>query len=401
MAACGALGWTITPLVLKFYSWELGDPLLNRLWFALLIATIWLASAVCAQQPVAEPMLRHALELHQAGDMEGAIREYRAYLKQVPHNVMARSNLGAALSRAGHYEEAITEYKQALDREPGNLPIRVNLALAYYKTAQISSAAEYLAAVVAQQPSNRQAVFLLADCDLRLGENKKVIDLLTPIEKESPDDKALIYLLGTALIRDEQPQRGQVLVDRILRDGDSAEARLLLGTTKMNAREFAEALVDLQKAAELNPQLPDVFSYYGLALLATGDMAGAADAFRKELESNPNDFVGNLQLGVLFKQDQRYDEARLSFDRALRVRPGDPGVRYQLATLDLLAGNLQQACSKLEQLTKETPQFVEAHVSLATVYYRLKRKTDGDKERAVVLKLNAEKQAAEPGAKLP
>jgi tetratricopeptide (TPR) repeat protein len=401
MAACGALEWTITPLVLKFYSWELGDPLLNRLWFALLIATIWLASAVCAQQPVAEPMLRHALELHQAGDMEGAIREYRAYLKQVPHNVMARSNLGAALSRAGHYEEAITEYKQALDREPGNLPIRVNLALAYYKTAQISSAAEYLAAVVAQQPSNRQAVFLLADCDLRLGENKKVIDLLTPIEKESPDDKAMIYLLGTALIRDEQPQRGQVLVDRILRDGDSAEARLLLGTTKMNAREFAEALVDLQKAAELNPQLPDVFSYYGLALLATGDMAGAADAFRKELESNPNDFVGNLQLGVLFKQDQRYDEARLSFDRALRVRPGDPGVRYQLATLDLLAGNLQQACSKLEQLTKETPQFVEAHVSLATVYYRLKRKTDGDKERAVVLKLNAEKQAAEPGAKLP
>jgi predicted Zn-dependent protease len=106
-------------------------------------------------------------------------------------------------------------------------------------------------------------------------------------------------------------------------------------------------------------------------------------------------------LGVVYKQDQRYDEARLSFDRALRVRPGDPGVRYQLATLDVLAGNLQQACSKLEQLTKESPQFVEAHVSLATVYYRLKRKTDGDKERALVLKLNAEKQAAEPGAKIP
>ncbi len=375
--------------------------MLNRLCFAQLIAIFWLACAARAQQSAADQVLRHAIELHQAGDMEGAIREYRAYLKQSPNSVMARSNLGAALSRAGHYEEAIAEYKQALDKEPGNLPIRVNLALAYYKASQISSAAEYLAMAVAQQPSNRQAVFLLADCDLRLGENKKVIELLTPLEKESPDDKALIYLLGTALIRDEQTRRGQLLVDRILRDGDSAEARLLLGTTKMNAREFADALVDLQKAAELNPQLPDVFSYYGLALLATGDMAGAANAFRKELESNPNDFVGNLQLGVLFKQDERYDEARRSLDRALRVRPGDPGVRYQLATLDLLAGNLQQACSKLEQLTRESPRFVEAHVSLATVYYRLKRKTDGDKERALVLQLNAETQAAEPGAKLP
>jgi tetratricopeptide (TPR) repeat protein len=228
-----------------------------------------------------------------------------------------------------------------------------------------------------------------------------VIELLSPLEKESPNDKALIYLLGTALIRDNQPARGQVLVDRILREGESAEARLMLGTTKMNVQDFAGALEDLKKAAELNPQLPDVYSYYGVALMTTGDMAEAAEAFRKELKSNPNDFVANLQLGAVLKQDQRYDEARNFFDRALLVRPGDPAVRYQLATLELIAGNIDQACSKLEQLTKETPQFVEAHVSLATVYYRLKRKADGDRERATVLKLNAEKQAGEPGAKMP
>ena len=206
---------------------------------------VWAATA---QQPSPDAILRHAIDLHQAGDIPGAIAEYRAYLKQSPKSVMARSNLGAALSKSGQYEDAIVEYRQALDLEPRNLPVRVNLALAYYKTAQISAAAEELVKAVKQQPSNRQAVFLLADCDLRLGENKKVIELLTPLEKESPNDKALIYLLGTALIRDNQPARGQLLVDRILREGDSAEARLLLGTTKMNAQEFAEALVDLKKA---------------------------------------------------------------------------------------------------------------------------------------------------------
>jgi tetratricopeptide (TPR) repeat protein len=363
--------------------------------FALMIC---LADVAFAQTP--DTTLRKAVELHQAGDLSGAIAAYRAYLKLEPRNVMARSNLGAALSKAGRYEEAVGEYKQALEVEPRNLPVRVNLALAYYKTSQIVEAAAELATVVQQQPTNRQAVFLLADCNLRLGENQRVIELLSPLEKDSPNDKALIYLLGTALIRDKQPALGQVLVDRILRDGESAEARLLLGTTKMNAQEFADALVDLKKAVELNPQLPDVFSYYGLALLTTGDMEAAADAFRKELASNPNDFVSNLQLGVIFKQDQKYDEARSSFDRALRARPRDPGVRYQLATLDLSTGNIDQACSQLEQLIRETPQFVEAHVSLATVYYRLKRKEDGDRERAIVLKLNAEAQAKQPGAKM-
>jgi tetratricopeptide (TPR) repeat protein len=363
---------------------------------------VCLGSLLWAQpRSSAEDILRRAIQLHQSGDVEGAIREYRAYLKLNPDSVMARSNLGAALSRSGHYEEAIGEYKRALEIDPDSVPIRVNLALSYYKTAQLSSAAEQLATATARQPSNRQAVFLLAACELQLGDYKKVIELLSPLEKESPDDKGLIYLLGTALIRDKQPSRGQVLVDRILRDGDSAEARLLLGTTKMNAQEYAEALVDLKKAVELNPQLPDVYSYYGLALLTTGDVAAASDAFRKELESNPNDFVSNLQLGAVLKQDQRYDEARRFFERALRVRPGDPAVRYQLATLDLLAGMLDQACAKLEQLIKETPQFVEAHVSLATVYYRLKRKADGDRERELVLKLNAESQAVQPGAKVP
>src|SRR5271165_6069994 len=191
-------------------------------------ALVWWAAMAMAQPPAAEAILRHAIELHQAGDIDGAIAEYRAYLNQVPGNFMARSNLGAALSRGGHYQEAIVEYQRALHDQPGNTPVRLNLALAYYKTSQISSAAGELAKVVAQQPKDRQAIFLLADCDLQLGENQKVIELLSPLEKETPDDKALIYLLGLALIRGGQPGRGQLLVDRILRDGDSAEARLLL-----------------------------------------------------------------------------------------------------------------------------------------------------------------------------
>jgi tetratricopeptide (TPR) repeat protein len=365
----------------------------------LLVGLLVLSAAFAQQAPAHDQLLHHAIDLHQAGDIPGAIAAYRQYLKLEPKNVMALSNLGAALSRSGQYEEAIAEYQKALKLDARNLPIRLNLALAYYKTSEISEAAEQLESVIREQPANRQAIFLLADCDLRLGENKKVIDLLTPLEKSSASDKALSYLLGTALIRDNQTARGQQVVDRILRDGESAEAHLLLGTTKMNAQEFSEALVDLKKAVELNPQLPDVYSYYGLALLTTGDMAAAANAFRKELETNPNDFVSNLQLGVIFKQDQRYEEARASFERALRVRPGDPGVRYQMATLDLTNGKLAAACSKLERLIKETPQFVEAHVSLATVYYRLKRKEDGDRERALVLKLNAEAQAGQPGVK--
>ena len=40
-------------------------------------------------------------------------------------------------------------------------------------------------------------------------------------------------------------------------------------------------------------------------------------------------------------------------------------------------------------------------MSLATAYYRLKRKADGDRQREIVAKLNAEAQARQPGQRPP
>src|SRR5215475_11090864 len=176
-----------------------------------------------------ERILERAYQLHQSGDIEGAIREYQAYLTLRPERVDARSNLGAALARLGRYAEAIEQYKRALALDGRNQDIRFNLALAYYKTAKILSASKELEAVVAAQPENRNALLLLADCNLRLGEFKKVIELLTPIE--SADNHAVDYMLGLALINDRQLDKGQERIERIMRDGDSAEAHVMMGTT--------------------------------------------------------------------------------------------------------------------------------------------------------------------------
>jgi len=361
-------------------------------WFAGLVVSMS-GVALCQEASEADALLRHALQLHQSGDIAGAISEYRNYLGQVPGNAMARSNLGAALAHAGRFEEAIVEYRKALDAQPGNLPVRLNLALAYYKASEISQAAAELERVLEQQ-RDRQPVLLLADCYLRLGENKKVVDLLSPLQQSAPDDKALDYLLGTALIRDGQAAPGQSLVDRILRDGDSAEGRLLMGEGKLLANDLAGAIVELKRALEINPQLPGVNGYYGVALANTGDLPGAEAAFRKELASNPNDYSANFQLGKLLKGDENYAESRRCFERALGLRPHDAPARYQLALLALEEGQAEQARATLESLVRENPGDVEAHISLATAYYRLKRKSDGNQQRSIVLQLNAEKQTA-------
>jgi tetratricopeptide (TPR) repeat protein len=355
--------------------------------------------SVIAWTQAARDLVQDAMTKQQAGDLEGAVEEYRQFLKIHPEATAIHSNLGAALAGLGRFGEAVPEYKFALKQSPSVPGARLNLALAYYKMGHIGDAASELARVHSEAPANLQAALLLGDCYLQMGRNKDVIRVLEPQEKKHPDELGIAYLLGTAYIRNSQVEQGQVLVERIMHNGDSAEAHMMLGSAKMNVGDFAGAREEFAKAAGLDPKLPEVHLLYAKTLVLTGDSDEAAKEFKAELVANPFNFDSNLQLGAMARQEQNYKDARQYFERALETRPGDPGVRYQLALLALDEGKLEVAQRVLESLVKESPQFTEAHVSLSLVYYRLKRPADGKRERDIVQQLTAAAQAKQLGAK--
>ena len=368
------------------------------IWFFIL-ATI-LVGQVSAQDPAVERDFERATQLHQNGDLQGAVRGYLAILATHPARVDVRSNLGAAYSALGRYEEAIEQYKRALIIDGGNHAIRFNLALAYYKAAWFAEAATELERFVTALPSSPQtanARLVLADCHVRLGEYKKVIQLLAPLADTDPENRTLAYLLGSALIGDGQLNNGQEIIDRLFRHEDSAEAHLLMGSILLLADDAQGALKEAQRALELNPKLPALQAWYGRVLMRLGDTERAKVAFKTELATNANDFDANLYLGVLLRQDKQMEEALAYLQRAAQLRPREQYARYHLAAVYASAGKPAQALPLLEGVLKEHADFVEARVLLASVYYRLNRKADGDREKAIIQKSNAEQQVKPQG----
>ena len=122
------------------------------------------------------------------------------------------------------------------------------------------------------------------------------------------------------MIRDGQIQRGQVVIDRILSHGDSAEANLLLGASQLAAREHKEALATLRKAIGLNPQLPGIWTLYGRAQMENEDNDAAKASFRKALDADATDFEANLHLGALLRHDNDPEAAAVYIARALQLR---------------------------------------------------------------------------------
>ncbi len=284
-----------------------------------LLVVLATLSYLLAQQGPCEKAMR----LHQEGQMAAALSEYVVCLQSDPGNIQARSNWGAALAHEGHYAEAIEQDHIALQNAPDSmsLAIRLNLALAFYKGARISEAAKEFETVLRQQPTNRRAAILLAECDLMLGIPAKSIAILQPFQVAAPDDLTVTYLLGSALLQAGDIQGGQQMMDRILSNGDSPEGHMLLGVSMFQAGDYPSAIQEFEKAKTIKPDLPSLQTYYGQALLNTGDADAAIEAFQRELQMNGNSFESNLRLGQIYLARKQFETALPFLTRATQTRP--------------------------------------------------------------------------------
>jgi Flp pilus assembly protein TadD len=356
------------------------------------------STVIAAQEASPDQLLKQAMEEQQRGDFSAAIRDYRKVLELRPNEVQAKVNLGAALARVGQFDEAITIYRSALPSVKDKNPVLLNLALAYYKKGDFENARQQFEILHDAQPNALQVVILLGDSDLRTGKSDAALSLLEPLESRYSQNMDFEYVLGSALINTKGRRReGVARIEEVAKAGSDAAAFMLAGATLLQLNEYELARTDLEEAIKLNPRLTGLSTLVGTARDKTGDVKDAEPAFREALKANPDDFEANLYLGAILYKRRDIEEAKGYLDRARRLKPTDSMARYEAAMLKSTSGDYETAARELELLVKDDPDWLEPHVELATLYYRLHRPEDGAKERQIVESLTAKQQAQGPG----
>lgn len=342
-------------------------------------------------------LVQRGVQMQQAGDDAGAAQAYRSALRLKPEDVATHVNLGVVLVHLGRFDEAIAEYHAAEKQLPGDERIQLNMALAYEKSGRIQEARGRFETLHAAAPADKKLTMLLADSELQLGHDERVIEMLEPLERTDETDLGIAYMLGIALLRKGRMAEGQVQLDRILRNGDTAEARFLLGTRMFESGDYPAAVKQLASAAGVNAHLPQLQSLYGRALLNTGDPKTAADAFREELTTNPGDYEANLGLAQVLVVQKNLNEALPLAQRALRLR-GD-SAPAKLAVAECLAGarRYREAWPYAQGALATLPESAEAHETMAAVYDGVGRPADAKSERQKAQSLASE---ADPGLKV-
>ncbi len=240
---------------------------------------------------------------------------------------------------------------------------------------------------------------LLGICQLQMGRVAAGISSLENVVQENPRNRQALYTLVSTYIASSMLDEAQKKIENNFHADRSAEASFMRGSLLMARGDYEGAIRQLETANKLNPRLAGLRSMLGVTYGFANRSDQAIPMLEAALQDNPRDGNATAFLGWLYKERDRAGEATTLLEQTVKERPGDYGALFLLAQLTQARGNGAEAALMLERVVEAQPEHRGAHVLLARLYQQLKRPEDAARERAIVAKLNAAQQAAQPGAR--
>lgn len=125
----------------------------------------------------------------------------------------------------------------------------------------------------------------------------------------------------------------------------AAKTRLSLGLRYLNKGDMTQAKVNLERAAEFDPDNPDIPLARAYYFQKVGDMKSAEASYQTLLSKNPNSADGHNNYGAFLCAQKRYADADSHFQKALAqpnyVRMDDTYENMALCAVQ--SGHLQKA----------------------------------------------------------
>lgn len=152
----------------------------------------------------------------------------------------------------------------------------------------------------------------------------------------------------------------------IEQDASDPEIHFIAGVAALEQRRVIEAQDHFRQAIALEPRRPDFYLYLARACASSQDYDAALDAAGHAERLMPlENAAGFDSLGVVLVQCHAYDRAVTAFRHAVRLAPGDAGLRFNLGTTLTFLGDIEGAERELETAVGLNPHHWRAHHSLS------------------------------------
>lgn len=301
------------------------------------IAVLTFILTCCASGSRAESLdaiLKRSQDLIQEGDLATGRAELERGLKAFPHDGNLHGLLGVIEAQSGNYVAAEANFKKAIARIPNFTAVYLNLGRLYQenspKDPEALRKAKYTYETLLRfEPDNRQALYQCAFVLLHLGSYQQSLEYVARLPAEDQ----------------EFPQALSVKCAAFAATGKSEEAEA-----------FGEMLLRNPQTTEVDVLLTVPF------LEAHGRNSLAEKLLRGQTERLQGASYGSFRaLGLFYKRQERWNEARESLDRASQFRPNDAPLLYDLAQVAFGQRDYKGALGYLAHARDLRPQNAKVH----------------------------------------
>lgn len=188
----------------------------------------------------------------------------------------------------------------------------------------------------------------------------------------------------------------------ILSNSKSPEIFHMLGTIYYDQGKFNKAIRAFRRALELDPSFTDASVGLSIILNDLGRYDEGRNVFeeakvmlaRNSAQDDPyvNEKLSHKhdELGEMYFQYQRYNEALEQYYKALNLSTRKPELTLKIANCYIQLNNSSKAIKTLKELTKEHPNFLSARVKLGQILYEQGHVTEAIENWEATLARNPE-----------
>lgn len=113
---------------------------------------------------------------------------------------------------------------------------------------------------------------------------------------------------------------------------------------------------------------PEVLNKEAVTLYRNQDFKGAEELYREATRVDPNYFPAQLNLGILYFKEGRFDDAIKECTRAVSLRPDHPSAHFHLGNAYYAKMWWEEAMVEYDRVLQLDPKHTDVHFALGGIY---------------------------------
>jgi tetratricopeptide (TPR) repeat protein len=347
------------------------------------------------------------------GRWDAALKQFDTAIALDPQIENVQHLRGVLYQRANRQNEAATAFRAALQRESGNVTTAYLLLRATSKRVESAetSALKVLSAAVDSPPSDNRPQFVVLDFLDEVSVSAPVFvpdvysDAAGLLARADYDAaiSSLRKLAGPDSIAAARDERARLITaDTRLESGDPTGARAAFddviraypksGTAYWKLGRLQEVLGDevaALKSFTTAASLPSlggashIYARIGRILHSQLDLDGAASAYSRRVERTPNDAAAHLDLGDVYRAQDRFEDALAEYSIASLLDPTSVRALATAAQIHAAEGRDAAAVKLLRRAVALDSAHLEARYALGRALMRVGQAEEGRRELQV------------------